>query len=451
MKFAHDFREELSSEDFPLHWVNSAIPYGQLKKVLKKVIRELSDLGFEPETMRRLLDPTADSPVALRYGLDITGNSRRLRPRLTVIVYRQNDVVASAPLSLSSYAFLEHLAFIQSGSCYRGGSPEGEDHGGDPPVHPAGSPEGPYLRDDKSQAMQERIEVPLVSDNTFFEILQSDVNRLEALQTQEEKSMKDEIVSLGLEVAHLTKPSRLSKNDLDRWRAIFELYLEAQVFFSTLERDRGSRNSHAAALRLRWFQDEVAKRRLSSQFKMAQSREALLRFMRLNAVLLKNVRFQELNRTAIHKILKKFDKRTSLGVSKTFTQQVLLDRLLASSMAKDICAQVSTQLVSVVPRLDDFICPICFVIAYRPVRLTCEHVFCIRCVIKMQRRRERYCPLCRADAVMSCSADSLDIELERYMRKYFRKEVKEKAQANEIERGIEEYGPGYVHSSCTVM
>lgn len=48
-------------------------------------------------------------------------------------------------------------------------------------------------------------------------------------------------------------------------------------------------------------------------------------------------------------------------------------------------------------------------------------------------------------------SDCLDIDLERYMRKYFRKEVKEKAQANDIERGIEDYGPGYVHSSCTVM
>lgn len=39
----------------------------------------------------------------------------------------------------------------------------------------------------------------------------------------------------------------------------------------------------------------------------------------------------------------------------------------------------------------------------------------------------------------------------KYMKKYFPKEVKEKQRANEIERGIEDYGPGYVHQECTVM
>lgn len=251
---------------------------------------------------------------------------------------------------------------------------------------------------------QERIEVPLVSDGMFFEVLQSDVGELDALQAREEKAMREEIVSLGLEVAHLSKPSRICKNDLARWRTIFELYLEAQVFFSTYERDHGARDSRRAARQLQWFQNEVTKRNLQGHFKMNESRVALARFMQLNAVLLKNVRFQEINNTAVYKILKKFDKRTSLGVSKTFTKQFRSDGLLAGSMAKDICAQVSSQLVSVVPQLDDYLCPVCFAIAYRPVRLACKHVYCIRCVVKMQRRRESHCPLCRADAVMTCSA-----------------------------------------------
>lgn len=324
-------------------------------------------------------------------------------------------MVARAPLSLSSYAFLEHLALIQSQSCFQGDNSPGKGHNNDLFIPLASSGERSRFR---VEDMQEQIEVPLVSDNTFFEILQTDVRGLEALQAQEEKSMKEEIVSLGQEVAHLTKPSRLSRNDLSRWRTIFELYLDAQIFFSTRERDRGSRGSHAAALRLRWFQDEVVKRDFSNQFKMGESRDALSRFMELNAVLLKNVRFQELNHTAVRKILKKFDKRTSLGVSKTFTQQFLSDRLLACRTARDICAQVSTQLISVVPRLDDFLCPICFVIAYRPVRLACEHVFCIRCVVKMQRRRERHCPLCRADVVMACSAGTCTLHRPLWCRSF---------------------------------
>lgn len=47
--------------------------------------------------------------------------------------------------------------------------------------------------------------------------------------------------------------------------------------------------------------------------------------------------------------------------------------------------------------------------------------------------------------------ENLDHKLEKYMRKYFAKEVKEKQRANEIERGIEDYGPGYTHQDCTMM
>lgn len=112
---------------------------------------------------------------------------------------------------------------------------------------------------------------------------------------------------------------------------------------------------------------------------------------------------------------------------------------------------MSQELVSVVPQLNDYLCPVCFSVAYMPIRLDCQHVFCIRCIIKIQRRKERHCPLCRADVVLKASADHLDFELQKYMKKYFSKEVKEKQRANEIERGIEDYGPGYVHQECTIM
>lgn len=166
-----------------------------------------------------------------------------------------------------------------------------------------------------------------------------------------------------------------------------------------------------------------------------------------------------------------FDKRTSLGVSKSFPKVILSEGLLASGIAKDVCASMSQELVSVVPQINDYLCPVCFSVAYRPVRLDCQHVFCIRCIIKIQRRKETHCPLCRADVVMSASAgerpaalhitrtivfanrneDNLDHRLERYLEKYFPKEVKEKQRANEMERGIEDYGPGYKHQDCLVM
>lgn len=112
---------------------------------------------------------------------------------------------------------------------------------------------------------------------------------------------------------------------------------------------------------------------------------------------------------------------------------------------------MSQQLVNVVPQLNDYLCPVCFAVAYRPVKLDCQHIFCLRCVVKMQRRKEKHCPLCRSDVVMTASADNLDLELAKYLRKYFSKESKEKQKADDIERGIEDFGPDYRHNECMIM
>lgn len=63
---------------FPPHWVAHAIPYGQLKKCLKKVQRELQELGLDAETLRELLHANTDSPVALNYSLNRMSTSRKI-------------------------------------------------------------------------------------------------------------------------------------------------------------------------------------------------------------------------------------------------------------------------------------------------------------------------------------------------------------------------------------
>ncbi|UNI17324.1 RING-type E3 ubiquitin transferase [Purpureocillium takamizusanense] len=454
MKFAHDFKQTLASQGFPAHWVNQAIPYSQLKKCLKKVQRELQDLGLDPDTLRTLLDPNTVSPVALEYRLKVATDSNVVRPKLTVYVHMQDGVAVDASLTPTSRRFFERIAAelpldrsqqqhrLEQEVAVRNGE-------GQPQIKASAKPA--TVEPSNSPTSYETIEVPLVFDSEFFDILQSDVSNLEALQTEERRKMTAEIVALSAEVAQVSQPNRFSKTDMARWRRIFELYLDAEVFFATHERDHGSRPSQSALRQLQWFQGEVDKRHLATDFKLRESRAAFSRFLSLNVSLLKNLQFQELNRLAVFKILKKFDKRTSLGVSQTFPNAIQAEGVLASDIAKDVCAQMSLELVSVVPQLNDFLCPVCFSVAYRPVRLDCQHVFCIRCIVKIQRRQERHCPLCRADVVMNASADNLDHKLEKYMKKYFSKEVKEKQRANEIERGIEDYGPGYTHQECMIM
>ncbi|KAF5588136.1 RING finger [Fusarium subglutinans] len=512
MKFGHDFKETLRAQDFPAHWVDHAIPYSQLKKCLKKVARELHELGLDPETLRELLNPDETSPVALKYKLN-GGADSHLRPKLIVQVHLQDGVPVDASLAPNTRDFLNKIAInlpqnqpaqLESATKSPGSDSVKDVAKAETVVETTSAPsaetvdalvdeanhklaiavadektvqitEKPASDSDQTESIAEPtnnglietsatspatgategtyeiIEVPLTFDAEFFEMLQSDVSNLDALQMEEEKTMTSEIVALGKEVEQVVKPKRFSKTDLARWRQIFELYLDAEIFFATHEQDHGERSSQVALRQLQWFQDQVAKQNLVKDFKLPESTAAFNRFINLNASLLKNMQFQELNKTAVVKILKKFDKRTALGVARKFPTVVHSDKLLAGTVARDVCAQMSQELVSKVPQLNDYLCPVCFSVAYLPVRLDCQHVFCIRCVIKIQRRKEKHCPLCRADVVLKASAMNLDYELQKYMKKYFAKEVKEKARANEIERGIEDYGPGYVHQECCIM
>jgi hypothetical protein len=79
MKFAHNFKETLQREGFPTYWVESAIPYSQLKKCIKKVEGELRSVGLDSETLAHLVPlslgveiqqvcrGSGDAPAAFKY------------------------------------------------------------------------------------------------------------------------------------------------------------------------------------------------------------------------------------------------------------------------------------------------------------------------------------------------------------------------------------------------
>jgi SPX domain len=168
-------------------------------------------------------------------------------------------------------------------------------------LYDGGTPCSPILQ---GAPIIRQIEVPLTFDAEFFEILQGDVTKLGTLHAEEQKAMTEEIIALGKEIARVTNPSKHSKSDLERWRELFDIYLQAGIFFSTNELDHGSRNSAVALKQLQWFQAEVMKRGLVKSFKVPASREALNLFTSINLTLLRNIKFQEINQLAISKILK---------------------------------------------------------------------------------------------------------------------------------------------------
>lgn len=285
MKFGHAFQEALQGESYPPHWVEKAIPYRQLKKVLGKVREELVKQGYDPDTLHRLL---ADRNA--KYSLE-AGESRLLHPRLVV-----RPILSGAePLSLESWAKIKALAEASNLECQT-------------ELGAISSPEPSASGGDEGDQRVEWVKIPLDSDARFFNILQTDVKELDTLQVQERRSMNDRISAIGSDISEVAKPRKglitVSKSDLYRWREIFELYLAAQVFFSTNEAAGGVRSSERARRQLVWFQNEVNKRQIPYKFKLQTSATAYSRFLELNAALLQNVQFQELNQTAVVKIIK---------------------------------------------------------------------------------------------------------------------------------------------------
>ncbi|ERT02721.1 ring-14 protein [Sporothrix schenckii 1099-18] len=500
MKFAREFKAALQSGDYPEEWCKAAIPYPTLKKCLNKIRAEFQAMGLDADTLRQLLAAQAVStrgdqiPLA-KYKFDVSDSA--VQTHFTIFVDLEDGVVVDASLSPASKAFLEKQADIRRSSVaddqltgessLDGGSPmpdaivdESDDESG--PSSSLSSPPGERVGSSGTggarQKSFQRVEVSLTADSEFFGLIYRDMAQLERIGQAEQAAITAEVVALGQEVSAVARPERKKRtwfgsssakasanqtttavahhkyaSDLTLWRELLELYLDAQVFFSTRERDHGkARTSAQASRQLDWFQEQVKSRGLLQHFQLAASLATYQHFLMLNKRLYLNLRFRELNQTAQSKILKKFDKWTALDVSRTFPDATRHHHdMLVDSLARDVCARIAEDVVAVVPRLEDYTCPVCLSIAWMPVRLLCRHVFCVRCVIKMQREEQKFCPLCRGEVVMQADLDNLDADLHRFLKLYFRQEVKEKQQANEIERGQELFGEGYKPTSCILM
>ena len=248
------------------------------------------------------------------------------------------------------------------------------------------------------------VAVPLTSDTEFFTRLTSEVVGLEALQEREEKRMHDQIEQLGSQIARLTDVNKKSnKKTITAWRQVFQMYIEEGIFFGTTEADHKSHDSDKATQRLATFSNKIARAGLVEKFQKKENMAALNMFMHINREILQGLRFGEINHNAMLKILKKFDKRTALGVKRTFPRQVEYPEF-SEHLAKAVCAEVNTRILSHVPQLDDYSCPMCCEIEWRPVKLSCGHVFCIRCLIVMQNNKQHNCPFCRARSVFDANS-----------------------------------------------
>jgi len=81
----------------------------------------------------------------------------------------------------------------------------------------------------------------------------------------------------------------------------------------------------------------------------------------------------------------------------------------------------------------------------------------VRCLVKLQRERKRFCPICRGDVVLKADSRNLDVGLWNFLRQYFPKEAREKQAENEKEvtleqfRAVQSQGVGGLRAGCCVM
>ncbi|KAK9378920.1 SPX domain-containing protein [Kockiozyma suomiensis] len=289
----------------------------------------------------------------------------------------------------------------------------------------------------------EKIEIHLHSDSEFFHMLTSELAALDSLQLEQTRQMNEQVLDMARQLPHVTSPL-LKKNDLYVWREIFRLYLDAGVFFSSLEQDHGERSVERAKEQLVWFTNRIKELDLVKRFKLKESKNLFESFWNLNLSVLQSLQFQNINQTATTKILKKFDKQTALTTRDVFPEFYLSKSSTkgSTSIARSVCFTMAEQLMAIVPQLDDYVCPVCYLVAYRPVRLNCGHVFCIRCLVKLQRQNKDECPICRRNVVLEADGSNVDYGMQNQMKLYFPKEVKQKMSAAEKEIVQEQFRMG---------
>lgn len=220
--------------------------------------------------------------------------------------------------------------------------------------------------------------------------------------------------------------------------------------------------------KLKQHNASVNNNNLIGQFKNKESYDSFRQFWTLNTALLRVLQFQSMNRMAISKILKKFDKQTALdarvrfpgflGIDTSSSPNALQTQIvkngtpfLSHSLAKNICFVISERLLPITPQIDDFLCPVCLSVAWKPIRLHCGHVFCVKCMIHLQRSKDDKCPMCRKNVVLKADSLNLDLAHMEFLKLYFPKETKEKQQ--EMEKQIMEEQMEHLKRSgdCIIM
>ncbi|ORY75216.1 hypothetical protein LY90DRAFT_377843 [Neocallimastix californiae] len=288
------------------------------------------------------------------------------------------------------------------------------------------------LSDEAAKAnTMKSLKVLLDADARFLNELAASLSQLSAFQDEYKKVFETKINIMANILSEVSSPNM--KDTYRKDRTPDEVIEQLKIF-------------------------EIKANTLRRKFKTKKSQTLLKEFIQLNYDIVAIKRFYELNQTAIYKILKKHDKRTHLLASEGFPQFARDETFFKDNIVRSLVFQISSRLLKVIPNPAEYFCPICQEISYKPIRLDCGHLFCLRCLLKAKRMNCRDCPLCREkDVIYNANSSHLDTKLMRQLKHDFPKEVKAKLVDSKTEKAKEDseallhmYGYGNPNQ-CIVM
>ncbi|PIA14476.1 hypothetical protein COEREDRAFT_82746 [Coemansia reversa NRRL 1564] len=280
-------------------------------------------------------------------------------------------------------------------------------------------------------AEETQVIVRLEADQLFFDQLVQYIERMRQFEQKYTKAYNANVDHIGDELATITSPY---KHDYQVWREIFRLYMDSEIWSHSQGDCRSTSSAREGQERFGKFVKHIEAIRLVQRLRDPMSARLLMSFYKLNMELAHMKLLQEMNEEATRKIIKKHDKRTHLVAKKQFPQLVTID---TASLTQALIFTIYNDLVGVVPQIDDYLCPMCLNIAWRPLRLECAHLFCSRCIVKASRRHMFDCPICRSkNAVYNAGVNNIDKALLNFLKLYFPEDIK--AKQREIQQDISE-------------
>ncbi|KAG1728934.1 hypothetical protein EDB19DRAFT_1897348 [Suillus lakei] len=425
----------------------NAIQYHQLKNLINQLVQELSSLGLSPTMLRQLLeqrnhqcdlvpDSNDNHQQHATMVYEFTGTSSHIESHLQLCVKHPTDTmgVASGHMTTPD-SILEALQFhsraLESNTA--------------------------FVNISYSSTNTHNLIIPLQSDTVFFQLL----NAALALLAEQLNTVHGGFISTLQSLAHaisatacptsssvpcsfstysmaannaatLRPSSGGQKTDLYSWREIFQIYVEGEIFESVGERTCGECSVKEAETQMKQFEEC-----------MQEKRDELF--------ILDLKRFQFANAEATCKILKKHTKQTalplpfhllslwngSLPVSLPPVELASLPQPLAS-LPRLLVQAVSKILLPIVPHINNYLCLICTSLTFKPIRLGHGHLFCVRCLVKLQKHGNANCPICRAPTVLKADCTNVDYALLNFMVDWFPLKSHAKLGANECDAAKEE-------------